>query len=150
MQGGAPEEIFALPWHLLSNLGLMLLTVLGLGLVLVAARSTVHPLTELAHAAHKLSNDLKSPPLAETGPSEVREAAQAFNVMQSRIRGGIEERERFLAAISHDLKTPVTRLRLRTEMLPDDALRERFRTDLEDMQGLLDGALDLFTWPVGQ
>lgn len=140
VQGGAPEEIFSLPWHLLSNLGLMLLTVLGL--VLVAARSTVRPLTELARAAHKLSNDLNSPPLAETGPSEVRDAAQAFNVMQTRIRGGIEERERFLAAISHDLKTPVTRLRLRTEMLPDDALRERFRTDLEDMQGLLDGALD--------
>ncbi len=140
VHGGAPQEIFALPWHLLLNLGLMLLAVLGL--VLVAARSTVKPLTDLARAAHNLSNDLKSPPLTETGPSEVREAAQAFNTMQSRIRSGIEERERFLAAISHDLKTPVTRLRLRTEMLADAELRERFRTDVDDMQDLLDGALD--------
>lgn len=140
VHGGAPAEVFALPWHLLLNLGLMLLTVLGL--VLVAARSTVKPLTDLARAAHKLSKDLKSPPLTETGPSEVREAAQAFNTMQTRIRGGIEERERFLAAISHDLKTPVTRLRLRTEMLEDAELRERFRTDVDDMQDLLDGALD--------
>lgn len=140
VHGGAPAEIFALPWHLLLNLGLMLLAVLGL--VLVAARSTVRPLTELAQAAHNLATDLKSPPLAETGPSEVREAAQAFNTMQTRIRDGIEERERFLAAISHDLKTPVTRLRLRTEMLADAELRERFRTDVDDMQDLLDGALD--------
>lgn len=140
VHGGAPAEVFALPWHLLLNLGLMLLTVLGL--VLVAARSTVKPLIDLARAAHNLSNDLKSPPLTETGPSEVREAAQAFNTMQSLIRSGIEERERFLAAISHDLKTPVTRLRLRTEMLADAELRERFRTDVDDMQDLLDGALD--------
>ena len=138
--GGAPEAVFALPWNLLVNLGLMLLAVVGL--VVVAARSTVRPLTELARAARGLSTNLKSPPLPEDGPSEVREAAQAFNAMQTSIRDGIEERERFLAAISHDLKTPVTRLRLRTEMLADADLRERFRTDVDDMQLLLDSALD--------
>jgi len=140
VRGGAPEVIFAWPWHLLVNLGLMLLVVVVL--VVVAARSTVRPLAELARAAHGLSVDLKSPPLAEDGPSEVREAARAFNAMQTRIRDAIEERERFLAAVSHDLKTPVTRMRLRTEMLTDAEVRERFRSDVDDMQQLLDSAID--------
>jgi signal transduction histidine kinase len=72
----------------------------------------------------------------------VREAAQAFNAMQRRIRSGIEERERFLAAVSHDLKTPVTRLRLRSELLENTDLRERFVRDLDEMQGMLGSALD--------
>ena len=62
--------------------------------------------------------------------------------MQQHIRSGIEERERFLAAVSHDLKTPVTRLRLRSEMLDDPGLRERFVRDLDEMQGMLGSALD--------
>lgn len=140
VHGGAPAEVFALPWHLLVNLAMMLTAVVVL--VAVAARSTVRPLTELARAAHNLSSDLNSPPLPEGGPSEVREASRAFNAMQSRIREGIEYRERFLAAVSHDLKTPVTRMRLRTEMLRDADLRERFRIDVDDMQQLLDSALD--------
>lgn len=140
IRGSAPDEIFAQPWHLAFNLALMLLAVAGV--VAVAARSTVRPLTDLARAAHGLADDLRRPPLAEDGPAEVREAAHAFNVMQTRIRQGIEERERFLAAVSHDLKTPVTRLRLRTEMLAEAGLRERFRSDIEEMQQLLDGTLD--------
>ncbi|HRH88456.1 MAG TPA: ATP-binding protein, partial [Rubrivivax sp.] len=141
IRGGAPPEIFAWPWHMALNLALMVLVVLGLGLW--AARSTVRPLSELAEAARRLAEDLNRPPLREQGPSEAVEAAQAFNTMQRRIRDGIEERERFLAAVSHDLKTPVTRMRLRAELLPDAALRERFDGDLRDMQQLLDGALDL-------
>jgi signal transduction histidine kinase len=103
---------------------------------------TVRPLTDLASAAHALGEDLRRPPLPENGPLEVRAAAQAFNAMQQRIRSGIEERERFLAAVSHDLKTPVTRLRLRSEMLADPQLRERFVKDLDEMQSLLASALD--------
>lgn len=72
----------------------------------------------------------------------MRQAAQAFNAMQTRIRNDIEERERFLAAVSHDLKTPVTRLRLRSEMLKDAELRSRYLQDLDDMQDMLGGALD--------
>ena len=140
IRGSAPDEIFAQPWHLAFNLALILIAVVGV--VAVAARSTVRPLTELARAAHGLGDDLRRPPLSEDGPAEVREAAHAFNVMQMRIRQGIEERERFLAAVSHDLKTPVTRLRLRTEMLAEAGLRERFRSDIEEMQQLLDGTLD--------
>jgi signal transduction histidine kinase len=140
IHGGAPDEIFAQPWHILINLGVMLLAIVVL--VVIAARSTVRPLTQLAAAARGLGDDLKHPPLPEEGPSEVREAARAFNAMQTRIRTGIEERERFLAAVSHDLKTPVTRLRLRAEMLTDQALREDIRRDVDDMQQLVDDALD--------
>ena len=140
LNGSAPEGVFALPWNLLFNLGLMLVAVVLL--VAMAARSTVRPLTELAKAAHSLSRDLRSPPVPENGPTEVREAAQAFNAMQSRIRSGIEERERFLAAVSHDLKTPLTRMRLRTEMMADPQLRAQLQADTDDMLQLLDGTLD--------
>lgn len=140
IQGNAPTEIFAWPWHLLVNLGVMLAAVILL--VWFAARSAVRPLTDLARAARDLGENLRRPPLAEDGPSEVRQAAHAFNAMQMRIRHDIEERERFLAAVSHDLKTPVTRLRLRSELLADPELRQRFLHDLDDMQDLLGGALD--------
>jgi signal transduction histidine kinase len=140
IQGNAPTEIFAWPWHLLVNLGVMLAAVILL--VWFAARSTVRPLTDLARAARDLGENLRRPPLAEDGPSEVRQAAHAFNAMQMRILHDIEERERFLAAVSHDLKTPVTRLRLRSELLAEPELRQRFLHDLDDMQDLLGGALD--------
>lgn len=140
VQGNAPTEIFAWPWHLLVNLGVMLGAVIVL--VWFAARTMVKPLTDLARAARDLGEDLRRAPLPEDGPSEVRQAAHAFNAMQLRIRNDIEERERFLAAVSHDLKTPVTRLRLRSELLGDTELRQRFLHDLDDMQDLLGGALD--------
>jgi len=140
IRGQAPQEIIASPLHHFMTLGLMLFLVFIL--VWLAVRMTVRPLTDLAKAARALGDDLKSPPLPENGPLEVRAAAQAFNSMQQRIRAGIEERERFLAAVSHDLKTPVTRLRLRSEMLDDPGLRERFVRDLDEMQGMLGSALD--------
>lgn len=140
VRGSAPPGVFAWPWHLGLNLALMLLTVVAL--VAVTARGVTRPLVELASAARRLAGDLRQPPLPERGPIETREAARAFNAMQARIRAGIEERERFLAAVSHDLKTPVTRLRLRSEMLADAELRERYVADLGEMQQLLDGALD--------
>jgi signal transduction histidine kinase len=140
VKGRAPDDVFAWPWHLLVNLALTLLTVVAL--VAVAARGVTRPLVELASAARRLAADLRQPPLPERGSSETRAAAHAFNLMQARIRAGIEERERFLAAVSHDLKTPVTRLRLRSEMLADAELRERYTADLGEMLQLLDSALD--------
>ncbi|MDP1900396.1 MAG: ATP-binding protein [Rubrivivax sp.] len=140
LRGGASDEVFAWPWLLLANLSLMLTAVIVL--VWWAARQAVRPLSELAAAALALGEDLGRKPLPEDGPQEVQQAAKAFNAMQTRLRAGIEERERFLAAVSHDLRTPVTRLRLRAEMLTDPLLRERTLRDLDDMQGMLDGALD--------
>jgi signal transduction histidine kinase len=80
--------------------------------------------------------------MAETGPLEIRQAARAINTMQSRLTRFVEERTRLLAAMSHDLKTPLTRMRLRAELLDDGELRERFEADLGEMQAMVQDALD--------
>lgn len=111
-------------------------------LALVAMRWAVQPLRRLARQADALGRDLGGPPLPETGPREVRQAAHAFNTMQGRLASYLEDRLRILAAVSHDLKTPITRLKLRAEMLPDDTQREKFLRDLEDMEHMIGATLD--------
>jgi len=117
---------------------------LGL-LAYVVARMATRPLGGLARAATALGADINQPPLPETGPSELRDAAAAFNVMQSRIRSYVEERTEMLAAIAHDLQTPLTRLRLRLEKVADEGLREKLVADLGAMQGMIREGLDLAT-----
>lgn len=112
-------------------------------LALVAVRMVVRPIDTLARAAEAIGGDLARPPVPEQGPAEARRAAHALNRMQQRLRDSLAERTRFLAAVSHDLRTPITRLRLRAEMLDDPALRERFRSDLEDMDAMTRAALDV-------
>lgn len=111
-------------------------------IALVAVRLAIRPLNALAKAAEALGRDIQRPPLAVDGPTEVRRAAQAFNAMQQRLIANIAERTRFLAAISHDLRSPITRLRLRTEMLDDNRTKERFRSDLEEMEHMVSSTLD--------
>ena len=111
-------------------------------LALLAMRWAVQPLRRLAKAADALGRDLGGPPLPETGPREVRQAAHAFNTMQSRLASYLEDRLRILAAVSHDLKTPITRLKLRAEMLPDEIQREKFLRDLDDMETMIGATLD--------
>ncbi len=130
----------ALPNDFYVNLALSLIIVVAV--VLFAVRQATRPLQTLALAADKLGRDLDSAPLAETGPAEMQRAAQAFNQMQSRIKCLIDERARALAAVSHDLRTPLTRLRLRAELVDDDALREQMANDLDSMAAMLDATLD--------
>jgi signal transduction histidine kinase len=111
-------------------------------LALLAMRWAVQPLRRLAKAADALGRDLGGPPLPETGPREVRQAAHAFNTMQARLASYLEDRLRILAAVSHDLKTPITRLKLRAEMLPDEVQREKFLRDLADMETMIGATLD--------
>ena len=80
-----------------------------------AVRRVTAPLASLSAAAERLGNDLNAPPMPETGTIETRQASRAFNTMQARLRSLIENRTRMLAAISHDLRTPLTLLRLRAE-----------------------------------
>jgi signal transduction histidine kinase len=80
--------------------------------------------------------------MRETGPVEVVRAARAFNTMQSRLAAHMRERTQVLAAMSHDLKTPITRLRLRAEMLDDELLRAKFTSDLQEMEAMVTAALD--------
>lgn len=130
----------ALGDYLLRIYGLRTLLILLLALVVV--RWLTRPLTRLAAAAQTLGNNLDAAPLPHEGPQEVRLAAQAFNQMQAQLQHGARAREELLAAVSHDLRSPLTRLRLRTELLDDEDARARWRADLEDMQELVDSILD--------
>jgi signal transduction histidine kinase len=124
---------------------LWLAQLLQLGAVLLAlwfgTRQLVKPVAQLAQAAGRLGDNLSSPPLAETGPLEAREAARGFNRMQERIRLQLEERGRFLAAVSHDLRTPLTRMRLRTTRLAESLDRDKLQADIEEMANMLDATL---------
>jgi len=135
-----PEEVIAWPTRLLLILLVLLVSVAILAAL--AVRTLTRPLAVLADAAADLGRDIRHPPLAETGPLEVRRAAHAFNTMQERLIRYIEDRNRMLAALSHDLKTPITRLRLRAELLDDAPLQEKFLSDLDDMQRMAQASLD--------
>lgn len=100
------------------------------------------PLAAFARAADRLGRDVQAPPLSEEGPREVRQAVSAFNEMQDRIRRFVEDRTRMLAAISHDLRSPITRLRLRTELFPESEGRERMLADLDEMEAMVASTLD--------
>lgn len=126
------------------RLALTLLALVGtvLVLALVAVRWVTGPLSALAKAAEELGRDIDRPPLPETGPTEVERAAKAFNTMQQRLQRFLSDRTRVLAAMSHDLKTPITRMRLRTEMLEDDTQRAKFARDLQEMESMVAQALE--------
>jgi signal transduction histidine kinase len=104
---------------------------------------TARPIKQLAIAAGELGQDIDQPPLPEQGPTEIRRAAAAFNLMQARIRRQIRHRTHMLAAITHDLQTPLTRLRLRLEKVGDAELREKLIGDLAQMQQMVREGLDL-------
>lgn len=106
-----------------------------------AVRRATRPLAGLAAAAERLGMDVNAPPLPERGPREVRAAAQAFNVMQDRIRRFVDDRTQMLAAISHDLRTPITRMRLRAEFVEDDEQRAKMLADLEEMEHMIAATL---------
>ncbi|MDS4040869.1 MAG: ATP-binding protein [Candidatus Competibacter sp.] len=135
-----PEEVIAWPARLLLILLVLLVSVAVLAAL--AVRALIRPLAVLADAASELGRDIRRLSLDENGPLEVRRAARAFNTMQERLIRYIEDRNRILAALSHDLKTPITRLRLRTELLDDAPLREKFQADLDDMQRMAQASLD--------
>ena len=126
------------------RLGLTLLVLLGTVIVvsLIAVRWVTGPLSALATAAEKLGRDIDRPPLEESGPVEVRRAASAFNLMQQRLSRFLSDRTRVLTAMSHDLKTPLTRLRLRMETVDDPVLREKIGKDLDEMQSMVTQTLD--------
>ncbi|GAB7563997.1 hypothetical protein LG202_20360 [Methylobacillus methanolivorans] len=112
------------------------------GIALFAVRQIMRPLNRLAEAAERLGRNIYSPPLDADGPTEVRRSAKAFNLMQQRLIDTVTEKTRFLAAISHDLRSPITRMRLRTEQIDQPMLREKFRRDLEDMETLISSTVD--------
>jgi signal transduction histidine kinase len=95
----------------------------------------------LAEAAERLGRDVNAQPLPEGGPDEVARAAAAFNTMASRIRRFVQDRTFLLTAIGHDLRTPITRLKLRAEFIDDDELRLKFLSDLDELDTMVSATL---------
>ena len=110
-----------------------------------AVRGLVGPLKALATAARDFDIEAEPAPLPRRGPEEVRVAASAFEAMRRRIRALVEDRTRMLAAMGHDLRTPLTRLRLRSEFVGDEALKAEIQRDLAAMNGMIEGALTYLT-----
>jgi signal transduction histidine kinase len=106
-----------------------------------AARLALTPVRMLASAADRLSRNLEEPPLPEEGAQEIREAAHAFNRMQDRLRRHVRTRALAFAAMSHDMRTPLTRMRLRLESLSDEALLGKLSHDLDEIEALTKSAL---------
>ena len=141
LQGWSGESA----WVLISDylLRVYALRIVAVLLVcLVAVRLCLRPLRRLADAARGLGSNLEQPPLALDGPEEVRQAAQAFNAMQQRLIAMVNDKAYFLAAVSHDLRTPLTRMRLRLERLPDDEHRQRLRQNITQMDDMIGQVLD--------
>lgn len=122
----------------------MATTLMAIGVMVATwllVRWSTRPLRTLADAAQQFSGSASSPPVSETGPQEVREAATAFNGMQRRIRSLMQDRALSLAAISHDLKTPLTRLRFRIDDLTDEGLKLSITDDIEEMEEMINGTI---------
>ncbi len=133
----SPEPFWSLRFAL--SMAIMLLAVGVLSALVV--RYLTKPLATFARAAQRLGTDVKAPPIPEDGPAEVRQATRAFNEMQERIRRFVEDRTQMLAAISHDLGTPITRLRLRAEFVEDEDQQKKMLADLDDMEKMIFSAL---------
>lgn len=108
----------------------------------VAARWLSDPIRRLAGAARELGHNIHRAPLPEAGSLECREATRVFNQMQQHIRAQLAQRDQFVAAVSHDLRTPLTRLALRVESLPDAAERQSFGRDIAEMDTMIRATLD--------
>ncbi|AJO78259.1 ATP-binding protein [Pseudomonas sp. MRSN 12121] len=122
------------PWLPVVLLGQLLLLILCAWL---AVRVAVRPLTRLAQAVDSLDPNTHGVPLDEKGPLEVAHAARAFNAMQARIGAYLKERMQLLAAISHDLQTPITRMKLRAEFMDDSSEKDKLWSDLSEMEHLV-------------
>jgi len=130
------------PWH--SDRFLFAFVAMSLAamlLILWAVRRLTRPVADLAAAAQRLGRDVNAPALPENGPREVAQAAAAFNGMASNIRRFVADRTQMLAAISHDLRTPITRLRLRAEFMDDEEQQRRMLADLREMEAMITSTL---------
>ena len=130
------------PWHSPTFLAaFLLMTAVAAALTLWAVRRLTAPVATLAAAAEALGRDVNAPPLPETGPLEVATAAAAFNTMAARIRRFVQDRTELLTAIGHDLRTPITRLKLRAEFVEDDEQRTKMLADLEELEAMVSATL---------
>ena len=114
--------------------------VMGILVVVVsvwAVRRATAPLGLFERAAERLGRDVNAPPMDEDGPREVRRVAKSFNDMQKRLKAFIDDRTHMLAAISHDMRTPITRMRLRAELIEDEEQQKKILEDLAQMEEMI-------------
>lgn len=126
-------------WSHLLALAAGIVAVMALGIA--AMRLITRPIDSLARAAEELGRGAKPRDVPEAGLDEVRQAARAFNQMQRRIRRMVEDRTQMIAAISHDLRTPITRLRLRAEFVEDAEEQQKMLADLDQMEAIIRSTL---------
>lgn len=127
------------------NLVVIFLTLLSTFIVaLIATRHLAKPLERFADGARRFGKDFRAPPLLVAGPHEIRQATLAFNAMQAQIRHFLDDRTQMLAAISHDLRAPLTRMRLRGEFIDDPQQQAKLFSDVDEMQIMVNSALDFF------
>ena len=124
----------------LVSMGIMAIIIVAVSIWVV--RRVTAPLTSLSAAAETLGNDLNAPPMLEAGTVEMRQASRAFNTMQARLRSLVENRTRMLAAISHDLRTPLTLLRLRAENVEDAPERDKMLASIAEMDAMIAATLE--------
>jgi len=137
-----PFDPRSMGWNLRMPLGFLFSMLLVLIVTVLVVRRVGKPIRIFTEAAERLGRDVNAPPLDENkGPGEVRRGARAFNEMQRRLRAFIEDRTRMLAAVSHDLRTPITRMKLRAEFVEDDEQREKMLKDLDEMEAMIAATL---------
>ena len=130
-----PESGSTFSRQFLLSMGIMAIVILAVSVR--AVRRVTAPLAAVSAAAERLGNDLNAPPMPETGTIETRQASRAFNTMQARLRSLIENRTRMLAAISHDLRTPLTLLRLRAENVENPQERDKMLATIAEMDSMI-------------
>lgn len=128
-------------WSSQAVLSTALMTIAIALFSLWVVRRMTRPLRAFARASERLGRDVNVLPVEEAGPSEVRQAIRAFNQMQERLRRLIENRTQMLAAVSHDLRTPITLLRLRAEYIKDEEERQKTLTTLAEMESMIASTL---------
>ena len=110
-------------------------------IVVLMIRRMTRPMADLSAAAERLGRGEAAPPVPERGPEEVRQTTRAFNRMHGRLQRFVQDRTRMLAAISHDLRTPLTSLRLRAEFVDDDETRAKILETLDEMERMTEATL---------
>jgi signal transduction histidine kinase len=139
VETGLPRASAAIALPSLISTGVMAVAISVI--VALMIRRMTRPMADLASAAERLGRGEAVPPMAERGPEDVRQTTRAFNRMHDRLQRFVQDRTRMLAAISHDLRTPLTSLRLRAEFVDDEETRTKILETLDEMERMTEATL---------
>ncbi len=141
----APDFEATMPWSIRFVLSIAMMMIATVLLSIWGIHYLTYPLQQLNIAADRLGRGVTTRPMAEVGPLEVRQSAKIFNKMQANIIRFVEDRTKMIAAIAHDLRTPLMRMQLRSELLDDIELRNSFNNDIEEMNKIVTATLSFST-----